>query len=90
MGAIWPFGPSICALRYKAFRWRDADPGAPATLAGTISEEENSERIDHFLAAAAPSSMSPSRARIPRGLGFRSRGGQIVSIEPVLWLKAPG
>ena len=40
--------------RNKAFRWSQADPNAPPTLAGVISEEENWERIDRFLAAVVP------------------------------------
>jgi mannonate dehydratase len=46
--------PGRGGSRNKAFRWRRADPNAPSTLAGVISEEENSERIDHFLAAVVP------------------------------------
>jgi mannonate dehydratase len=40
--------------RNKAFRWTRADTNAPPTLAGVISEEENWERIDHFLATVVP------------------------------------
>jgi mannonate dehydratase len=40
--------------RNKAFRWHEADHDAPPTLAGIISEEENWQRIDHFLAALIP------------------------------------
>ena len=40
--------------RNKAFRWSWADPNASPTLAGVISEEENWERIDRFLAAVVP------------------------------------
>jgi len=40
--------------RNKAFRWSQADPNAPPTLAGVISEEENWERIERFLAAVVP------------------------------------
>jgi len=40
--------------RNKAFRWSQADPNASPTSAGTISEEENWERIDRFLAAVVP------------------------------------
>jgi mannonate dehydratase len=40
--------------RNKTFRWSQVDPNAPPTLAGVISEEENWERIDRFLAAVVP------------------------------------
>jgi mannonate dehydratase len=40
--------------RNAAFRWSRADPGAPPTQAGIVSEEENWERIDRFLAAVVP------------------------------------
>jgi mannonate dehydratase len=40
--------------RNKAFRWSQADPKASPTLAGLISEKENWERIDRFLAAVVP------------------------------------
>jgi len=40
--------------RNKAFRWSQADPNASPTPAGAISEEENWERIDRFLAAVVP------------------------------------
>src|SRR5262249_61711873 len=40
--------------RNKAFRWSQADPNASPTPAGAISEEENWERIDLFLAAVVP------------------------------------
>jgi mannonate dehydratase len=37
-----------------AFRWRRADPSAPPTRAGIVSEDQFWERIDHFLAAVVP------------------------------------
>ena len=37
-----------------AFRWRCADPSAPPTAAGIVSEDEFWDRIDHFLAAVVP------------------------------------
>src|SRR5438045_1850130 len=40
--------------RNKAFQWSRADPNSSPTLAGVISEEENWERIDRFLAAVVP------------------------------------
>ena len=40
--------------RNAAFRWNLADHGAPPTIAGTVSEDEYWERIDHFLAAVVP------------------------------------
>jgi mannonate dehydratase len=40
--------------RNKAFRWSRADQNAPPTLAGIVSEDENWERIDRFLAAVVP------------------------------------
>ncbi len=40
--------------RNAAFRWEAADQGAPPGLAGTVSEDENWQRIDTFLAAVVP------------------------------------
>jgi mannonate dehydratase len=40
--------------RNAAFRWQAADQAAPPGLAGTVSEDENWERIDTFLAAVVP------------------------------------
>jgi mannonate dehydratase len=40
--------------RNAAFRWHDADQSAPPGIAGTVSEAENWERIDAFLAAVVP------------------------------------
>ena len=40
--------------RNEAFRWSRADPNAPPTLAGIVSEDENWERIERFLAAVVP------------------------------------
>jgi mannonate dehydratase len=40
--------------RNAAFRWEAADQAAPPGLAGTVSEDENWERIDTFLAAVVP------------------------------------
>ncbi len=40
--------------RNAAFRWDKADQTAPPGLAGTVSEDENWERIDTFLAAVVP------------------------------------
>jgi mannonate dehydratase len=37
-----------------AFRWRLADREAPPTAAGIVSEAENWQRIEHFLAAVVP------------------------------------
>jgi mannonate dehydratase len=37
-----------------AFRWHKADPAAPPTAAGILSEDEYWARIDHFLAAVVP------------------------------------
>lgn len=38
----------------SAFRWHKMDPNAPLTAAGALSEDENWERIDHFLARVVP------------------------------------
>lgn len=38
----------------EAFRWDKADHAAPVSLAGTLSEEENWERIDYFLERVVP------------------------------------
>jgi mannonate dehydratase len=40
--------------RNAAFRWEKADRAAPPGLAGEVSEDENWERIDTFLAAVVP------------------------------------
>jgi mannonate dehydratase len=40
--------------RNAAFRWEKADQSVSAGLAGVVSEEENWERIDRFLAAVVP------------------------------------
>ena len=40
--------------RNAAFRWSKTDQGAPPGIAGSVSEEENWERIDIFLRAVVP------------------------------------
>jgi mannonate dehydratase len=40
--------------RNAAFRWSRADQTAPPGLAGSLPEEENWQRIEHFLAAVVP------------------------------------
>ncbi len=49
-----PPEPGRGGSRNAAFRWELADHDAPPGLAGTVSEEENWERIDRFLAAVVP------------------------------------
>jgi mannonate dehydratase len=46
--------PGRGGSRNAAFRWSRADQAAPPTAAGIVSEDENWERIDHFLAAIVP------------------------------------
>jgi len=46
--------PGRGGSRNAAFRWSRADQSAPPTEAGILSEEENWERIDHFLGAVVP------------------------------------
>ena len=46
--------PGRGGSRNAAFRWDAADQAAPPGLAGTVSEDENWERIDTFLAAVVP------------------------------------
>jgi mannonate dehydratase len=46
--------PGRGGSRNAAFRWIRADQGAPPTLAGIVSEEENWARIEHFLASVIP------------------------------------
>jgi len=46
--------PGRGGSRNAAFRWARADQAAPPTAAGIVSEDENWERIDHFLAAIVP------------------------------------
>src|SRR5208282_6633355 len=40
--------------RNAAFRWSRADQKAPPGKAGIVSEDDNWERIDHFLGAVVP------------------------------------
>ncbi len=40
--------------RNAAFRWKLADHAAAPTIAGEVSEDENWERIDHFLSRVVP------------------------------------
>jgi mannonate dehydratase len=46
--------PGRGGSRSAAFRWRRADPKAPPSLAGVVSEEAMWERIEHFLARVVP------------------------------------
>ena len=46
--------PGRGGSRNAAFRWQAADQAAGPGLAGAVSEEENWERIDRFLAAVVP------------------------------------
>jgi mannonate dehydratase len=46
--------PGRGGSRNAAFRWSRADQTAPPTAAGIVSEDENWERIDHFLGAVVP------------------------------------
>jgi mannonate dehydratase len=43
--------PGRGGLRNAAFRWSRADQAALPTIAGSVSEHDYWERIDHFLAA---------------------------------------
>jgi len=40
--------------RNASFHWDKADQGAPPSMAGVLSEEENWERIDYFLERVVP------------------------------------
>jgi mannonate dehydratase len=46
--------PGRGGSRNAAFRWSDTDRSAAPTIAGTVSEDANWERIDAFLAAVVP------------------------------------
>ena len=46
--------PGRGGSRNAAFRWSRADQTAPPTAAGILSEDENWERIDHFLGQVVP------------------------------------
>src|SRR6476659_4022734 len=46
--------PGRGGSRNAAFRWSDTDRSAASTIAGTVSEDANWERIDAFLAAVVP------------------------------------
>ena len=58
-----PAEPGRGGSRNAAFRWDKADQSAPPTVAGTVSEAENWERIDRFLAAVVPVATA-SRVRL--------------------------
>ena len=45
-----PREPGRGGSRNAAFRWAQADQDAPPGIAGVVSEEENWERIEYFLA----------------------------------------
>jgi mannonate dehydratase len=49
-----PKEPGRGGSRNAAFRWAKADPNAAPTMAGVVSEDENWERIDYFLARVVP------------------------------------
>jgi len=49
-----PFEPGRGGSRNASFFWDKADPSAPPTMIGTLSEEENWERIDYFLERVVP------------------------------------
>ncbi len=49
--------------RNAAFRWDQVDQATPPGLAGTVSEDENWQRIDTFLAAVVPVATA-SRVRL--------------------------
>jgi mannonate dehydratase len=49
-----PMEPARGGAMAEAFRWDKADQDAPVSLAGTLSEEENWERIDYFLERVVP------------------------------------
>ena len=49
--------------RNAAFRWDKADQGTPPGMAGAVSEDENWQRIDTFLAAVVPAATS-ARVRL--------------------------
>jgi mannonate dehydratase len=46
--------PGRGGSRNDSFRWEKADHDAPPGLAGVLSEDENWERIDYFLAHVVP------------------------------------
>jgi len=46
--------PGRGGSRNAAFRWSHADQAAPPTTAGIVSEDENWQRIDHFLRQVVP------------------------------------
>ncbi len=49
-----PAEPGRGGSRNAAFRWATTEQDAPPGIAGAVSEEENWERIDAFLAAVVP------------------------------------
>ncbi|SCM75477.1 Mannonate dehydratase [uncultured Pleomorphomonas sp.] len=49
-----PFEPGRGGSRNASFFWDKADPAAPPTMIGALSEEENWERIDYFLERVVP------------------------------------
>jgi mannonate dehydratase len=46
--------PGRGGSRNASFFWDEADQGAPPSMVGTLSEEENWERIDYFLERVVP------------------------------------
>lgn len=58
-----PPEPGRGGSRNAAFRWSRADHDAPPTMAGVVNEDENWERIDHFLARVVPVATS-NRVRL--------------------------
>jgi mannonate dehydratase len=46
--------PGRGGSRNTTFRWSHADQAAPPTTAGVVPEDENWERIDHFLGQVVP------------------------------------
>jgi mannonate dehydratase len=46
--------PGRGGSRNAAFRWRNVDQSVPPGVAGTVSEDENWQRIDVFLRAVVP------------------------------------
>ncbi len=55
--------PGRGGSRNAAFRWEEADQKAAPGIAGAVSEEENWERIDYFLARVVPVATA-SRVRL--------------------------
>ena len=77
--------PGRGGSRNAAFRWSRADQSAPPGRAGILSEDENWERIDHFLGAVVPVATAAKVRLRPKPEFYpkrRTGSGSIISSAP--------